>query len=35
MNISGVEFVKGGQYDTLNGALQILNVQAKTNHTLI
>ena len=35
MNISGVEFIKGGQYDTMEAGLQIINVKKKVENTLI
>jgi hypothetical protein len=30
MTLSGVEFIQGGQYDTMEGALQVVNVKLKT-----
>jgi hypothetical protein len=35
MTISGVEFIRGGQNDTEEAALQVFNIRAQTEHTII
>ncbi len=35
MNIIGVYFIKGGQYDTMKAGSQIKNVKTKGENTLI